>query len=212
MDINQIVWNKLLSKPFLQSLVFNKQRILETPFPYSIIYSEADFADTKERVINRIEYAINILREKDNLNIRNLQFAQAIIFRALNLIYASFGTFFTTNIPFWAKIGYDCRDVKKIYSIALDRKRNPLVSIIEEIIIDQIIPISPPIILVDILFPWDIIPALAMNLLIKKHLPKCHINYAGLGFDEFSFSRLEEHLKISNEVFFGFDSIFILEL
>ncbi|WCF99639.1 B12-binding domain-containing radical SAM protein [Porphyromonas gingivalis] len=209
MDINQIVWNKLLSKPFLQSLVFNKQRILETPFPYSIIYSEADFADTKERVINRIEYAINILREKDNLNIRNLQFAQAIIFRALNLIYASFGTFFMTNIPFWAKIGYDCRDVKKIYSIALDRKRNPLVSIIEEIIIDQIIPISPPIILVDILFPWDIIPALAMNLLIKKHLPKCHINYAGLGFDEFSFSRLEEHLKISNEVFFGFDSIFI---
>lgn len=103
MDINQIVWNKLLSKPFLQSLVFNKQRILETPFPYSIIYSEADFADTKERVISRIEYAINILREKDNLNIRNLQFAQAIIFRALNLIYASFGTFLRQIFHFGQK-------------------------------------------------------------------------------------------------------------
>lgn len=208
-DINQIVWNKLLSKDFLQSLVFNKNRISETPFPYSIIYSEADFVYTKKKVIKRIEYAISILREKDGLTIRNLQFAQGIIFRALNLIYASYGTFFMTNIPFWAKIGYDCRDIEKIYSIALDRKRNPLVSIIEEFIISQIIPASPQVILVDILFPWDIIPALTMNVLIKKHLPNCHINYSGLGFDEFSFSRLEKHLKINNKMFFGFDSIFV---
>lgn len=85
-DINQIVCSKLLSKDFLQSLVFNKNRISETPFPYSIIYSEADFVYRKKKVIKRIEYAISILREKDDLTIRNLQFAQGIIFRALNLM------------------------------------------------------------------------------------------------------------------------------
>lgn len=85
-DINQIVCSKLLSKDFLQSLVFNKNRISETPFPYSIIYSEAVFVYRKKKVIKRIEYAISILREKDGLTIRNLQFAQGIIFRALNLM------------------------------------------------------------------------------------------------------------------------------
>ena len=57
-DINQIVCSKLLSKDFLQSLVFNKNRISETPFPYSIIYSKADFVYTKKKVITPIRFKV----------------------------------------------------------------------------------------------------------------------------------------------------------
>lgn len=131
-----------------------------------------------------------------------------VIFRALNIIYCGCGTFFMTNIPYWANIGFNPNNVDLIYEVAQNRTINPLIKIIESNIMPIILKYEPKIVLVDIMFPWDIIPALTMNLLLKKHLPSCHINYAGQGFDEFSFSRIR-HKLVNSKFFFGFDSIFV---
>lgn len=207
-DVNVTTWNALLDEKFLKSLSFNEEILNSSNFPYSIIFSQNDFEVTKEKVINRIHHAKEILRSSNAANLKYLLWAQRVIYRALNLIYCHYGTFFLTNIPFWAGVGFDCNDINQIYNISTDYRRNPLIGIFESIIIPIIKKERPNVILVDIMFPWDIIPALTLNTLLKRYLPSCHINYAGLGFDEFSFSRIRHNLK-NRLFFFNFDSVFV---
>lgn len=206
-DVNQITWNSLLEEEFLAKLSFN-EAVLDPSFPYTIISSNKEFELTKAKVLHRISKAKFLLRSSSSIIFRNLLWAQRVIFRALNLIYCHYGTFFMTNIPYWTKVGFDFNDISQIYDIATDKTSNPLICIFEEKVLPAIIKESPKIILVDIMFPWDIIPALTLNILLKKYLPYCHINYAGLGFDEFSFSRIQ-HKMNNHNFFFGFDSIFM---
>lgn len=207
-DVNQIIWNTLLDREFIEEQKFQYELIQNNPFPYSIIQTAEDFENKKRKVVNRIDTAKSILRLSDARNIRNLRWAQMVIFRAMNIIYCGCGTFFMTNIPYWAKIGFNPNNIDMIFEVAHNRMINPLIKIIENKIIPIILKYDPKIVLVDIMFPWDIIPALTMNLLLKKHLPACHINYAGQGFDEFSFSRIK-HKLVNSRFFFGFDSIFV---
>ena len=207
-DVNQIIWNELLNKEFIGLQKFHKELIQESPFPYSIINTIEKFEIEKKKVIDRVDRAKEILRSSDARNLRNLRWAQMVIFRAMNVIYCGYGTFFMTNIPYWANIGSNPSNVDLIYGVAKNDKINPLIRILENKVIPLVIKYEPKIVLVDIMFPWDIIPALTMNILIKKYLPLCHINYAGQGFDEFSFSRIQHKLD-NSKFFFGFDSIFI---
>lgn len=208
-DINQLVWNRMLEIDYLSQLRFNEDRIKESPFPYSIIHTSKEFDILKDKVLVRIEQAKDTLRTKKQINIRELSWCQKVIFRALNLIYCHYGTFFMTNIPFWAKMGFDHTDLCLIYEIANDKERNPLIKIFEDWVIPEIVSYNPNLVIVDIMFPWDIIPALTLNLLIRKSLPNCHINYGGQGFDEFSFSRIKHKLLSNPKYLFGFDSIFL---
>lgn len=207
-DVNQITWNILLNEDFLNSLSFNKEIVETSPFPYSILNTASEFSTSKQKVLRRINKAKQILQSSSATNIRLLNWAQHVIFRALNLIYCHYGTFFMTNIPFWANIGFEYNDISHIYSLAEDRAHNPLIQIFELEIVPRIKQEAPDVILVDVMFPWDIIPALTLNILIKKHLPSCHINYSGLGFDEFSFSRITHKMK-NPQFFFNFDSVFV---
>lgn len=207
-DVNQIIWNVLLDKEFISKLQFHPELIKLTPFPYSEIDNVEYFEIVKEKILNRIDRAKSILRSSSAKDIKYLRWVQLVIFKAMNLIYCGYGTFFMTNIPFWAKMGFNPNHVDSIYEIAKSKEMNPLIDIMENFIIPEILNYEPNIILVDIMFPWDIIPALTLNLLLKKYLPLCHINYAGQGFDEFSFSRLRHKLS-NSKFFFGFDSIFI---
>lgn len=207
-DVNQIIWNTLLDKEFIVAQKFQYKLMQDNLFPYSIIHTDEEFEIEKEKVVNRIDVAKCILRTSDARNLRNLRWAQMVIFRALNIIYCGYGTFFMTNIPYWAKIGFNPNNVDLIYEVAQNKTINPLIKIIENKIMPIILKYEPKIVLVDIMFPWDIIPALTMNFLLKKYLPSCHINYAGQGFDEFSFSRIR-HKLVNSRFFFGFDSIFV---
>lgn len=208
-DINQLVWNKMLERDYLSQLSFNEERIKESQCPYSIIRTSGEFIILKNKVLSRIEKAIHILRTEKQLNIRELSWSQKVIFRALNLIYCHYGTFFMTNIPFWSRMGFDHADLALIYEIAKDNTRNPLIQIFEDLIIPEIRTYNPNIVITDIMFPWDIIPALTLNILIRKYFPNCHINYGGQGFDEFSFSRIKHKLLSNPKYLFGFDSIFL---
>lgn len=208
-DINQLVWNRILEIDYLSQLSFNEDRIKESPFPFSIIHTSKQFNIMRKKVIDRVEKAKDILRTKKQINIKELSWCQKVIFRALNLIYCHYGTFFMTNIPFWSKMGFDHADLSLIYEIANDRARNPLIQVFEDLVIPDIKSYNPKLIITDIMFPWDIIPALTLNILIRENLPNCHINYGGQGFDEFSFSRIKHKLLSNPKYLFGFDSVFL---
>lgn len=206
-DVNQIIWNALLDKEYIAAQKFQYELMQNSLFPYSIIRTDEEFEVEKAKVVNRIDAAKSILRTSDARKLRNLRWAQMVIFRALNIIYCGCGTFFMTNIPYWANIGFNPNNVDLIYEVAQNRTINPLIKIIESNIMPIILKYEPKIVLVDIMFPWDIIPALTMNLLLKKHLPSCHINYAGQGFDEFSFSRIRH--KLVNSKFFSGSIVYL---
>lgn len=109
-DVNQITWNSLLEEEFLAKLSFN-EAVLDPSFPYTIISSNKEFELTKAKVLHRISKAKFLLRSSSSIIFRNLLWAQRVIFRALNLIYCHYGTFFMTNIPYWAKVGFDFNDI-----------------------------------------------------------------------------------------------------
>ena len=95
-DVNQIIWNELLNKEFIGLQKFHKELIQESPFPYSIINTIEKFEIEKKKVIDRVDRAKEILRSSDARNLRNLRWAQMVIFRAMNVIYCGYGTFFMT--------------------------------------------------------------------------------------------------------------------
>ena len=60
-EVNQIIWNELLSKEFIGLQKFHKELIQESPFPYSIINTVEKFEIEKKKVINRVDRAKEIL-------------------------------------------------------------------------------------------------------------------------------------------------------
>lgn len=210
-DINQIIWNELLSKEFISNLKFNSDinKIQKCPLCSYSILSKESFDLLKEEILQNIDDVISIFRSNEIYIFEKLKFAYTCVHKLQCLIYASFGTFFTFHMPYWAGLGFECSDVEAIYKIASDIEKNPLIEIIEKKVVPIIRQNEVHFIIEDIMFPWDIIPALTFNKIIKKEFPNVHINYAGLGFDEFSFSRIKQGLISNSKLFFLFDSIFI---
>jgi radical SAM superfamily enzyme YgiQ (UPF0313 family) len=206
LDVNLLIWNHFFSKKYINSLNYNQQAVTENKCPFCPPISLKKFIRLKKDVLMNIDYALKVCRSKDAYDFMKFIWAQNTLYRALSLIYYSTGTFFTTHMPYWEKIGFNVNNLNDINRLS---QNSPLVKIIEESVIPEIKRINPDIILVDIMFPWDIITAQSLNILLKKHLPNVHINYAGQGFDEFSFSRLAKFLETDLRYFFHFDSIFI---
>lgn len=209
-DANLITWNELLNKQYLSTVYFNHNLIDELDCPFCPILDEIDFEKLKIEVINNIDIASQIIRSKDMYDFDKFCWAQKIYFEAFTLIYHQSGTFFTTHLPYWGKgVGFNYNNVDDIYNIASNEECNPLISIFSSKILMQIEQINPDIIFIEIMFPFDIIGALTLNNLIKKTYPNIHINYSGISFDEFNFSRMRENMKKNKKLFFGFDSAFL---
>lgn len=207
-DINQLVWNTFYSSDFISKLEYNAELSSKNINPYCRL-TPKQFLSVKAHAISNIEDALRIMKGEEFYQFHKLIWAQKIFYDVSLLICHTSGTFFTSHLPYWAKVGFNVSDVEQIYEIAQNDKTNPLIGILNEKLIPLIIKENPSIILVDIMFPWDIIPALTLNILLKKGLPQIHINYAGQGFDEFCFSRIKEKLTNDIRFFFGFDSIFL---
>lgn len=208
-DINQKIWTVLLSGKYLASLKYNKCVLENWSCPFCENLNEHDFLKLQSKVVKEIDCAIFKLRHYVYNNINDLEEINRVIFQSKVLIYNSFGTFFTTHMPYWNTIGFDVSDVDDIYRVANDSRINPLIDIIKKEILIFIQKGNFDIIMMDIMFPWDIISALTFTILIKKAMPNIHVNYTGQGFDEFCFSRILDKLHKDTKFYFGFDSIFV---
>lgn len=210
LDINLITWNTLLSVDYLSSIDYNAEIINHLDCPFCPTLTQLEFETLKREVLSNIDLASQIIRSNDIYVFDKFCWAQKVYFDAMTLIYHQYGTFFTTHLPYWGNgVGFNYNDINSIYTISNDPIHNPLIRIFESIIIPQIKNLSPDIIFVEIMFPFDIIGALTLNTLIKKNFPEIHINYSGISFDEFNFSRVRESLKKDLRFLFNFDSIFL---
>ncbi len=210
LDINLMVWNELLSHDYLKEIYYNASLLGELDCPFCQTLQKEEFELLKIDVLEKISIANTIIKSKDMYDFNQFCYAQKIYFDALTLIYHQYGTFFTTHLPYWGNhIGFDYNNIENIYKIANDEKRNPLVSIYRNKILPLIKQIKPDIIFIEIMFPFDIVGALTLNTLIKEQLPQTHINYSGISFDEFNFSRLRDNLKTDHKFLCKFDSVFL---
>ena len=210
LDANLIVWNTLLSTDYLNNIFFNENIVHELDCPFCPTLTIKDFETLKTDVLNNINIATRIVRCNEIYDFDKFCWAEKVFFDAMTLIYHQYGTFFTTHLPYWGKgIGFNYNNVDDIYNISCDKNHNPLIEIFESKILPQINAVSPEIIFIEIMFPFDITGALTLNTLIKRNFPKVHLNYSGLSFDEFNFSRIKANLYKDKRFFFNFDSIFL---
>lgn len=173
--------------------------------------TEKKFKILKNYVVQNVEKAKMVLRDKDQFyDLKKLAWAIHLIFQAQQVIYYDYGTFIGSKVIYWPRIGFVVNSLESIYALSEDTKHNPFIDAMEVEIIPKIKEASPDLISIDIIFPWEVIQALTLNKLLKKHLPKTHINFVGYGFDEFCFARLKDRLQTNTKLFLGFDSLFIV--
>lgn len=208
-DINQKIWTTLLSGEYLASLKYNKDILKNWSCPFCENLNEHDYHKLQYKVVKEVDDAIFRLRHYEFNNINDLAEIHRVLYQSKVLNYNSCGTFFTTHMPYWNTIGFNVSNVDDIYRIAKDSQSNPLVNITKTEILPFIKDGNFDIIMMDIMFPWDIIPALTFSILVKEEMPSIHITYAGQGFDEFCFSRILDKLQKDKKFYFGFDSIFV---
>lgn len=211
-DSSLILWEKMLSNDYLKNLTFIEERVKENPLPFCPPLQERTFDVMKNNVATNIESALDVFKKKELFyDIDKLLWACHLVFQAQQLIYHNYGTFITNKIIFWPKLGIDVNSIQHIYKYSSDRTHNPLIPLIESELLPIIKEYSPDVIGIDIIFPWEIIQALTITTLIKKHFPNIHLNLLGYGFDEFCYSRIADRLKSNDKLFFGFDSIFMVK-
>ncbi|MCK5171632.1 MAG: hypothetical protein KAQ75_17265 [Bacteroidales bacterium] len=211
LDVNIITWKHLLSREFLNECEFRPVSFKKTQVPFSLISNKKSFNEIKSNVIRNIDTALAVFKDKINFfNINKLTWACSIVFQAQQIVFYHYGTFITNKIILWPEIGYNVKSVAKINDLSSNETNNPFIKIFEKYIIPQIIAKNPRLIGIDIAFPWEVIQALTLNKLIKKHLPSTHINFTGFGFDEFCYARIQNELKSNSDLMFGFDSAFMV--
>lgn len=210
LDVGIELWDYFLSAEYLAQLVFRPECLVNSPCPYVTKINSRKFNDLKKYVVMNIERAKMVLRDKNEFfDFDKLSWAFGVIFQAQSLIYYQYGTLITNHLTYWPYIGFEVNSLEKIYHLSSNPDLNPFINAMEEVILPILNEVKPDLIFVDILFPWEIIMALTLNQMIKKHFPLVHINFAGQGFDEFSFSRLRNRIEHDQRLFFGFDSLFL---
>lgn len=210
LDVNCILWNEILSTEYIQGIEYNDSIIPSLNCPLSPTLAKNEFEHLKNEVLEKLHYANKVIRSKDIYDFNSFCLAQKIYYDAFVLIYHQYGTFLTTHFPYWAdNIGFNHGNIEEINKISQDSEKNPLISILENKVLPIIERINPEIVFVEIMFPYDIIGAQTLNNLIKKNFPHIHINYPGISFDEFNFSRVKVSLKKDTKFMCMFDSIFI---
>lgn len=210
LDINSLVWNEILSYDYLKNINYNEQIVSKLSCPMFHVLTKEEFEELKKSVLENISYANLLIRSKDVYSFQNFLNAHKIYRDAFLLIYHQYGTFLTTHFPYWGNnIGFDCNKIDDLYNLATDERVNPLIAIFKNKVIPLIKSINPEMIFVEIMFPYDLVGALSLNILIKESIPNIHINYPGISFDEFNFSRMRDNLLKDQRFMCGFDSIFI---
>lgn len=210
-DLSLEIWDHMLSKQYLETLTLKKENLKDSSFALCPEISEKTFSVIKENVLDNIDKAKAILKDEKSLtDVDKMLWAVNIIFQAQQVIYYNYGTFIGDKPKYWPKMGFDVHSISTIYELSEDRMHNPFITIYEKLIIPKIMEINPSIIGIDMMWEWDIIPALTLNKLIKKSMPNVHINFIGHGYDEFCFARLKDRLENESKLFFSFDSVFLV--
>jgi len=211
-DLNLEIWDILLSKKYLSKCEYRPERLIKSNFgicPTKI--SNKMYCIIKKNVLGNIEKALNIFKTKDFYDMNMLSWATNIVFQAQQIIYYNCGTFITNKVIFWPEIGMDVDSIDSIHKLSVDKEHNPFIEIIKEYIIPKIRKASPNVLGLDVIWPWELLFASTLNKIVKKDLPNVHINYCGFGFDEISFVRIKERLKTSKNLFFDYDSLFLVK-
>lgn len=211
LDMNACLWDFFLSTDFLSRLSYSELVFTEgLPCPFCPSMTSEEFALIKEDVIQTIDEAKVVLKDPKRFYVfSEFKWAMDVVQKARKLIYGSYGVFFEGHMVFWKDTGLLPDSISKIYDLANNHANNPFVNAINERIFPIISEIDPGLIMMDVVWPWDIVGVLTFNRMIKERNMKIHLNFPGQGFDEFSFLRFKERLKNSEELFFGFDSVFV---
>lgn len=210
-DLNLCFWNELISPDNLALLKYRPWLGKDTKVPFPLTVTKDTYSILKENVLRNIQIALNIFKSQiDFYNHRKLNWAVNILFQAQQILFYHYGCFITNKVIFWPKLGFNINNLDEIYHLSKDVDHNPFIALFSNLLAPLINEYRPQIIGVDIAFPWEILPVLTLNILIKKHCPDIHINYTGHGFDEMNFARISHRIKNNHRLFFGFDSIFLL--
>ncbi len=209
-DLNLAMWKTMLSRDNLSLCNFRKEVIKHTEIPFPLSVNEKNHSILKENVLNNIETALNVFKSPEEFyNHSTLTWAVNILFQAQQLIYFQYGCFITNKVIFWPQIGFNVNNIEIIYNLSIDAELNPFISLYNKTLEPLLNAYKPNIIGIDIAFPWEILPVLTINKLIKKSFPSIHINFTGHGFDEMNFSRISHRLNNNPKLFFDFDSLFL---
>lgn len=208
-DINLATWLAILDPAFLRTLDYRPERFDATACPYATRYSRRRFYDTRTYVCRNINRAMATLRDPGRFySFNQFTWALGVLYETQCTIYHHFGTFITNHMTWWPSIGFEVQDLEAIDRLARDTDHNPFIPVYERSIVPRIREAGPRLILMDIVFPWDILPALTLQRIIRRHCD-AHINFPGYGFDEFSFSRLRNRLERDPRLMLDFDSVFL---
>lgn len=208
-DLNLALWNELLSTEFLASCEYRKEMITHTEVPFPLSINDNKFSVLKDNVINNIDYAKKIFKSSQFYDHDKLIWAVNVLFQAQQIIYYHYGCFITNKVIFWPHIGFNVNNLDTIYSLSMDNDHNPFIFLYKKVLEPVLLKQKPTVIGIDIVFPWEILPILTINKLIKKEFPSIHLNFTGHGFDELNFSRVAHRLQGNPKLFFEFDSIFL---
>lgn len=209
-DLNLATWSELLSTDFIASCKYRREMIQDTQVPFPLTMNEKKYQVLKDNVIGHIDFAKAIFKSStDFYDHDKLTWAVNVLFQAQQVIYYHYGCFITNKVIFWPHVGFNLNNLDTIYKLSIDRDHNPFISLYEKVLEPVLLDKKPTVIGIDIAFPWEVLPILTMNRLIKKTLPSVHLNFTGHGFDELNFSRVAHRLQGNQKLFFGFDSIFL---
>lgn len=210
-DLNLLIWKKILSKDFLNKCEIHEERLTHSNVSFCEKMTKKTFSAIKSNVLENIEEAIKVFKDKKLFADTNtLSWAVNIVTQAQQIIYNTYGTLIHNKMIFWPEIGSDTNDLDKVFKYSMDKEHNPLIDLMESTIMQYLIEWNPEVVGIDIVFPWEIVQVVTLNKLIKKHLPNTHINFLGYGFDEFCYSRVADKLIINEKLMLEFDSIFLV--
>ncbi|MGF1758697.1 radical SAM protein [Photobacterium sagamiensis] len=209
-DMNLTLWQAILEPEFLSSCEYREWVIQDTDVPFPLSVTHDTYELLKDNVITHIETALQVFKSKNDFyNHKKLSWAVDVIFQAQQLIFYHYGCFISNKVIFWPDIGFNVNDMDAIYKLSIDHERNPFIKLFHSKIIPVLEEQQPDVIGIDITFPWEILPVLTINKLIKEHFPHIHLNFTGHGFDEMSFARVAHRMDKNPQLFFEFDSIFL---
>lgn len=208
-DLNLALWHELLSPEFLASCEYRKEMIKHTEVPFPLTINDKKHLVLKDNVIKNITYAKGVFKSQEFYDHDKLTWAVNILFQAQQIIYYHYGCFITNKVIFWPHIGFNVNNLDMIYSLSIDSDHNPFISLYKKVLEPILLKQKPTVVGIDIVFPWEILPVLTINKLMKESFPLMHLNFTGHGFDELNFSRVAHRLQDNPKLFFEFDSIFI---
>ena len=129
-DLNLLIWKKILSKDFLNRCEIHEERLTHSNVSFCEKMTKKTFLAIKSNVLENIEEAINVFKDKKLFADTNtLSWAVNIVTQAQQIIYNTYGTLIHNKMIFWPEIGSDTNDLDKVFKYSMDREHNPLIDL-----------------------------------------------------------------------------------